>query len=117
MEKAFHPVYKVHRPRGGGSSPVHHGPDDGTGSTPHRSGASGRLRARLLVVRAPRGKRGRGEPHRGRRWMAWEWREVGNELQWRWLFALDDKRLRAGRDEGWSGFGRGGKWMRRRGLL
>jgi hypothetical protein len=62
-------------------------------------------------------KGGRGDPHRGRRWAAREWSEAGDELQhWR-LFALHDKRLRAGRDEGWSGFGHGGKWPRRRGLL
>jgi hypothetical protein len=38
-------------------------------------------------------------------------------MSWRWRFALDDKRLGAGRDEGWSGFERGGEWLRRRGLL
>jgi hypothetical protein len=32
-------------------------------------------------------------------------------------FALDDKRLGTGIDEGWSGFGRGGEWPRHRGLL
>jgi hypothetical protein len=55
-----HPVYRVHRLRGGGGSPVHRGPGGGTGSTPHRSGACIRLRARLLTVRAPRGKAAEG---------------------------------------------------------
>jgi hypothetical protein len=62
---------------------------------------------------SPRGlleeKGGRGDPHRGRRWAAREWSEADDELQ-QW-------RLRAGRDEGWSSFGHGGKWLRRRGLL
>jgi hypothetical protein len=109
-----HPVYRVHRPRGGDGSPVHRGSG---GGTPRRSGVHGQLWARLLTVRAPRGKGGRGEPHRGRRWAALEWIEASNELQRQWLFALDDRRLGEGRDEGWSGFGRGGKWLRRRGLL
>jgi hypothetical protein len=55
-----HPVYRVHRPRGGGGSPVHRGPGGGMGSTPHRSGARIRLWARLLIVRAPRGKGAEG---------------------------------------------------------
>jgi hypothetical protein len=113
MEKVVHPVYRVHRPRGGGGSPVHHGPrGGGTGSTPHRSGACIRLRARLLTVRAPRGKGAEGNLTVVGRWAAWEWSEASDELQ-RWLFALDNKRLRVGRDKGWSG----GKWPRRRGLL
>jgi hypothetical protein len=72
MEKVVHPVYKVHRPQGGGGSPVHRGPGGGVGVPPHRSGARGELRARLLTTRAPRGKWGRGEPHRGWRWAARE---------------------------------------------
>jgi hypothetical protein len=55
-----HPVYRVHRPRGGGGSPVHRGLGGGTGSTPHWSGARIRLWARLLIVRAPRGKGAEG---------------------------------------------------------
>jgi hypothetical protein len=117
MEKAVHPVYTVHRPRGGGGSPVHHGLGGGAGGMPHQSGMCGWLRALLLTVRAPRGNEGRGEPHRGWRWVEREWSEASDELQWRWLFALDEKRLRVGRDEGWNGFGHGGKWPRRRGLL
>jgi hypothetical protein len=112
-----HPVYRVHRLRDGGGSPVHRGLSDDAGGTPRRSGARGRLWAQLLALRAPRGKGGRGEPHCGRRWVAREWSEVGDELQRRRLFALDDKRLGAGRDKGWSGFGCDGKWPRRRGLL
>jgi hypothetical protein len=106
-----HPVYRVHRPRGGGGSPVHREPGGGTNGKPRR------LWARLLAARAPRGKGGQGEPHRGRRWAAQEWSEASDELQRQRLFALDDRRLGEGRDEGWSGFGRSGKWPRRRGLL
>jgi hypothetical protein len=113
MEKVVHPVYRVHRPRGCGGSPVHHGPGGGVSGTPHRSGARGWLWAWLLAARAPRGKGGRGEPHRGRRWAAREWSEAGHELQWWRLFALNDKMPRAGRDGGWSGFGRSGKWPSR----
>jgi hypothetical protein len=109
-----HPVYGVHRPRGGGDSPVHHGPD---GGTPHWSGARGQFRARLLAARVPRGKEGRGDTHRGRRWAAPEGRETGDEVQLRWLFAPDDKRLGRGRDKGENDFGRGGIWPRCRGLL
>jgi hypothetical protein len=113
-----HPVYRVHRPRGGGGSPVHRGSGGDAGGTPHRSGVRGWLRAWLLAMRAPRGRGGgRGEPHRGWRWVALEWSEAGNKLQRRWLFALNDKRLGAGRDEGWSRFGRGGLWSRGRDLL
>jgi hypothetical protein len=117
MENAVHPVYRVHRPRGGRGSQVQSGPGGGVGSMPHQGGVRGRLRARLLAARAPRGKGGRGEPHRGRRWAIQEWSEAGDEFQRLRLFALDDKRLGAGRDEGWSGFGRGGKWPRHRSLL
>jgi hypothetical protein len=91
-----HPVYRVHRSWGGGGSPVHHGPDGGAGGMPHRSGARSQFRAKLLAARVPRGKGGRGEPHRGRRWAAQEWREAGNEVQHRWLFAPDDKSLGRG---------------------
>jgi hypothetical protein len=62
----MHPVYRVHRPRGGGGSPVHRGPGSGAGSMPRWSGVCGWLWARLLATRAPRGKGGRGEPLRGR---------------------------------------------------
>jgi hypothetical protein len=105
----MHPVYRVHRPSSGGGSTVHRGPGGGAGDMPRQSGARGRLRAQLLAVRAPRGKGGRAKPHHGRRWVAREWSEAGDELQQRRLFALDDKRLGVGRDEGWSGFGHGGK--------
>jgi hypothetical protein len=84
---------------------------------PHWSGAHGRLRAWLLATRAPRGNGGRGELHRGRRWATQEWSDAGDELRWRWLFALDDKWLGVGRGKGWSGFGCGRKWPRHRGLL
>jgi hypothetical protein len=113
MEKVVHPVYRVHRSRGGGDSPVHRGP----GGMPHRSGAHGWLQARLLAAMASRGKGGWREPHHGRRWAAREWSEAGVELQRQRLFALDDKRRGAGRDEGWSSFGRDGKWPRRRGTV
>jgi hypothetical protein len=112
-----HPVYRVHRLRGGGGSPDHRRPDGGEGGMPRWSGACGWLRAQLLIVRAPRGKGGRGEPHRGRRWAAREWSKASDELPRRRLFALDDMRLGVRRDKGWSGFGRGGKWLRCRGLL
>jgi hypothetical protein len=53
-----HPVYRVHRPRGGGGSPVHHGSGGGVGGMPHQSGVRGQLRAWLFTTRAPRGKGG-----------------------------------------------------------
>jgi hypothetical protein len=53
-----HPVYRVHRPRGGGGSPVHRGSGGDAGGTPHRSGVRGWLRAWLLAMRAPRGRGG-----------------------------------------------------------
>jgi hypothetical protein len=93
---------------------VHCGPSSGT---TRRHNTRGRLWARLLAMRAPRGRGSRGEPHRGRRWVARGWSEAADELQRQRLFALSDKRLGAGRDKVWSGFGHGEKWMRRRGLL
>jgi hypothetical protein len=61
---------------------VHHGPG---GGTTHQRSTRGWLWARLLTMRAPRGRGSRGEPHHGRRWAAREWSEAGDELQRQWL--------------------------------
>jgi hypothetical protein len=78
-----HSAWTTGRWRG---TPVHHGSGGGMGGTPHRSCARGRLWAWLLAMRAPRGKGGRGEPHRGR---ARGWSEAGDELEGRWLLVHD----------------------------
>jgi hypothetical protein len=56
---------------------VHRGP--GGGAT-HWGSTCGWLWAWLLAVRAPRGRGSRGEPHRGRRWVARGRSEAGGYL-------------------------------------
>jgi hypothetical protein len=80
---------------------VHRGPSD---STTRRRSTHGRLWARLLAMRAPRGRGSRREPHRGGRWVARGRCEAGDELQQRRLELGGGGALERPREgEGWHG--------------